>query len=64
RDDVPRVLWLSGLAGTGKLAIAHTFTSSDETSVSGCSPEHKCAQDVDSSLLIKPSEAGSSGVVL
>ncbi|KAG1868266.1 hypothetical protein DFJ58DRAFT_97924 [Suillus subalutaceus] len=28
RDDVPRVLWLSGPAGTGKSAIAHTIASS------------------------------------
>lgn len=27
-DDVPRVLWLSGPAGTGKSAIAHTIASS------------------------------------
>ncbi|KAG1895037.1 uncharacterized protein F5891DRAFT_1194707 [Suillus fuscotomentosus] len=28
RDDVPRVLWLSGPAGTGKSSIAHTIANS------------------------------------
>ncbi|KAG2097995.1 uncharacterized protein F5147DRAFT_816272 [Suillus discolor] len=27
RDDIPRVIWLSGPAGTGKSAIAHTIAS-------------------------------------
>ncbi|KAG2340690.1 hypothetical protein BDR05DRAFT_966559 [Suillus weaverae] len=76
RDDVPHVLWLSGPAGTGKSAITHTIVKwfsplsratwltviRDETSVSGCSPERKCAQDV-----VQQSsygEAGSSEVLL